>query len=341
MTTNSPPDLLAVLDTQLRSPITFYRRLRYAGDDMDVQLTDFSPAEADVLRRLYTALKRLFPLLRDRAEDSAATIDAVLALYHEENWPELNMALRGLQGAAPGSEPSQRMRQVLHDIRGGAYTALAAFIQMLVLDRSELISLSRLFFLCRDQLKIMRSAIRGLDDAGYAADRATKLHSTTLLVEKWQRGLHRVRGQQAQIVVDSRYEGGIAERCLEFSALDRVIYNLINNAVTYSADGRVFFAFAPVPEVDPPRDLRFVVGNLITEEQQQALKQSFPHGVDALFEGGFTTGGNGLGLRICADFVGNAYGLSSAAQGLAEGHFGAQLTDDYFITWVHWPIAAD
>jgi signal transduction histidine kinase len=341
MTPDMPTDLLATIAPQLTGPINFYRRLRYAGDDMDVHLADFPPAEATALRELYSVLSELLPILRDRRDDPAATIEQVLALYERTHWPELNMALRSIQGAHPGHEPTQRMRQVLHDLRGGAYTALSAFIQMLVLDQTEMISLTRLFFLCRDQLKIMRGALRGLDDAGYAADRATKLHGTHLLVEKWQLGLHQVRGQQAQIVVDSRYEGGIAERCLEFSALDRVIYNLINNAVTYSADGQVLLAFAPVEQEDPPKDLRFVVGNRITPEQQQALGRSFPRGVGELFEGGFTTGGQGLGLRICADFVGNAYGLSSAAQGLAEGHFGATIAGDYFITWVHWPIAAD
>ncbi len=341
MNTELPIDLLTTLNAHISGPIAFYRRLRYAGDDMDVHLADFPPSEAATLRELYTALGKLLPILRDRRDDPAATIDQMLALYKQAKWPELNMALRSLQGAHPGNEPTQRMRQVLHDVRGGAYTALSAFIQMLTIKRSEMISLTRLFFLCRDQLKIMRGALRGLDDAGYAADQTTKLHGTHLLVEKWQLGLHQARGQQAQIVVDSRYDGGIAERCLEFSALDRVIYNLINNAVTYSADGQVLLAFAPVEDIDPPHDLRFAVANRITAEQQQALKRTFPTGLGALFAGGFTTGGQGLGLRICADFVGNAYGLSNAEQGLAEGHFGALIQDDYFMTWVHWPIAAD
>jgi signal transduction histidine kinase len=341
MTTAFPIDLPATLQAHLAGPIAFYRRLRYAGDDMDVRLDDFPLAEAAVIRQLYATLSELLPILRDQRDDPQAALDHVIALYQRAQWPELNRALRSIRGADSDHEPPQRMRQVLHDLRGGAYTALSAFIQLVILDRNETISLNRLFFLCRDQLKIMRGAVRGLDDAGYAADRATKLHSTRLLAEKWQNGAHQVRGKQARVHVDGRYEGGIAERCLEFSALDRVIYNLINNAVTYSADDDVFLAYTPVEAQEPPRDLRFIVANRVSSEQQHALRRSFPAGLGALFEGGFTTGGQGLGLRICADFVGNAYGLSSAAQGIAEGHFGALIHDDYFLTWVHWPVAAD
>lgn len=339
-----PIDALAILHARMPGSIPFYRRLRYVGDEMDVQLSDFPAEEAALLQRLYAALQTLLPILRDHRDNPDQVIPQIRALYEQVQWAELNRSLRTLSKTYADDDPAnspQRINQVLHDLRGGAYTALAGFMQLIMLDRVEMISLNRMFFLCRDQLKIMRGALRGIDDVGYARDNTTNLHSTRLLLEKWQLGLHQVREQQAQIVVDGRYDGGIAERCLEFSALDRVIYNLINNAVRYSADDHVLFAFAPVLADDPPKDLRFAVANRISVEQREALERNFPTGVGTLFLGGFTTGGHGLGLRICADFVGNAYGLNSTEQGLAEGHFGALIEDDFFITWVHWPIAAD
>jgi len=60
-----------------------------------------------------------------------------------------------------------------------------------------------------------------------------------------------------------------------------------------------------------------------------------------LFAGGFTTGGSGLGMSICAQFVANAYGLQDTAQALDERYLGASRLDDCFVAWFHWPVAAD
>jgi hypothetical protein len=46
-------------------------------------------------------------------------------------------------------------------------------------------------------------------------------------------------------------------------------------------------------------------------------------------------------MRICADFVCNAYGLPTVEAALAEGHIGARFLDGCFVAWFHWPVAAE
>lgn len=326
---------------QLAPPeVPFYRNLRYDGGGMDVSLADFPPADRELLARLYAGLSATYAELREHRDEPAVAAPRLRAIYERDDWRLLVTSVRELGAQLPEGPAAPRLRQVAHDLKGGAFQALAVYLQLLAMGLSRDEDLHRMFFLARDQLKIMRNSLPDLDASGRARDEEQRLHHVELLVDKWQGGDHRLQNRSAAVRVDCRYQGAIAERCLEFSALDRVIYNLVNNATTHSADSRVDLAILPIPGADP-QHLRFVVSNRIGEEQRAAIEQRFPNGPGGLFEGGFTTGGSGLGLRICADFVCNAYGLANVEQGLAEGHFGARIIDGRFVAWVHWPIAAD
>ena len=100
--------------------------------------------------------------------------------------------------------------------------------------------ISRPFYLTRDHLKIMRNALEDVDTVARERDRTARDHGARLLFEKWSSALHRLPGDRsARVEVDSTYEGPVSRRCLEFSALDRVLYNLMNNAVRFTANGVV------------------------------------------------------------------------------------------------------
>jgi signal transduction histidine kinase len=319
--------------------IRSYRALRYNGGGMGSSFAGFPPTERATLARMYAALQATFLALRDEATDEPGTLAKLRTLYGD-TWASLIPAVRRLGEGIPAEQFTPQLRQTLHDIKGGAFQALAMHLQLIGMHADLPGQLHRMFFLARDHLKIMRNALPGIDPEGEARDEQQRLHAVELIVEKWQRADHRLADRAVTVDVQARYTGAIAERCLEFSALDRVIYNLVNNAAAHSADGRIGMAILPLP-ADGPHDIRLVVANAVTPEQRQAVQARFPTGPGALFEGGFTTGGSGLGMRICADFICNAYGVGSVEQGLAEGHFGASFLGDAFVAWVHWPIAAD
>ncbi len=196
----------------------------------------------------------------------------------------------------------------------------------------------RIFVLARDHLKIMRSAISDLDSQGYERDRMLRLHPVDLLAQKWNEAEYLFQDKLVDIVFECSFSGNVSERCLEFAALDRVVYNLINNAARNTDDGRVFFSILPLSD-EHARHLRFVIYNHVPPEHSTRLRERYADHLGELFQGGFTTGGTGLGMRICADIVGNAYGLSNVKQCIQGGYVGAALVDAFFVNWFHWPVA--
>lgn len=315
-----------------------HRTGRYGGEGISVALSDFSPADRTTLGRVYTALLSLRDQL-DPAGGARGTLDDARATLQRHAWGELLEGLRQLDtGEADPARPS--MRAVVHDLRGGAFQALAIHLQLLDLGLAQPEDLTRIFLLTRDHLKIMRNCIPDLDAQLYARDRVDKAHSVRLLIDKWDQNIYQIPGVSAAVHMDCRFDGNVSERCIEFAALDRVIYNLMNNAVRNTADEQVYISILPVPQ-DAPQDLRFIVYNRIAPEHAQVLEQRYQGRLGDLFRGGFTTGGSGQGMHICANFVMNAYGLQTVDQALDQGYVGAANREGYFVNWVHWPIVPD
>ncbi len=308
---------------------------RYQGDGASTVLAEFGVQDRATIERLYSGLIQLFDLLA--VDQTKVDLPAISALLKTLGWSELMQQMQQLGAHTPAK--ALRVRQALHDIKGGSLVALSINLQLLEMGLTEQFDSVRFFFLTRDHLKIMRNAVSDLDEERSARDRQQREHTVDLLVEKWQQSEYRVGEAQAEVLVDNRFSGSISERCLEFSALDRVLYNQINNAVRFTTDGNVYLAILGLGA--PAENVRFVVLNQISAEHRQVLRERFGDDIGQLYAGGFTTGGSGLGMNICAGFVGNAYGIFGAERALEQGYFGATLLDSYFVSWFHWPVAAD
>ncbi|MBA3469874.1 MAG: HAMP domain-containing histidine kinase [Herpetosiphonaceae bacterium] len=334
------PNPLALAQLQALAPPTLpsLRASRYFGDDNSVVLADFTPADQAVIKEMYATLITLMGHLRQQ-KDTAFDLPSLQALLTQLSWPALIKQLQQLGTTMP-EHAATHLGEAIHDIRGGSFAALSINVQMLSLGLVEDDDLLRIFFLVRDHLKIMRNAVRDIDLQRYRADWEQKLHNVKLIVEKWTNTIHKVSNSSAQIELDCQFDGNISERCLEFSALDRVLYNMVNNAVRHTADKVVYLSIFPADPAQP-HDVRFVIYNAIAPEHRQTLQQHFGDNLNQVFGSGFTTGGSGLGLRICAHFVANAYGIHSFEEATSAGYFGATLLDSYFVNWFHWPVAAD
>ncbi len=317
-----------------------YRPSRYAGDDISLLLSVFSEEDRLTVTTLYERLKELFEILkahRDQPEHCLAVLQGVIK---QQDWPNFIKSLQTLGNSSYQQRPSKLLSQVVHDLKGGALTTLLLRIQLINMGVRRTESVLPMFFLTRDHLKIMRNGLRDVDPEWRQRDQGRQFHSLSLLREKWQNATHYVGARAVRINLDLAYEGNVAESCLEFSAVDRVVYNLINNAAQYAANDEVDFHILTVPK-GVPQHLRFVIRNRISTEHKAALQARFGEKLNDLFIGGFTTGGNGFGMRICAEFVANAYGVHSLERCLADGYIGAKLEGDSFVTWFHWPTVAD
>lgn len=289
------------------------------------------------VRELYQTLLMIFAEFDQQRQ---IDLHRLQQLLQETHWHDLMHELRNLSL----HQADAHLGQVLHDLRGGSLQALALQLQLIELGQVRPDDIERIYLLIRDHLKIMRNCLPDLDPVRTARDIELRAHGVDLLLEKWQHADYRLPDGQASITVDARYNGVVADRCVEFSALDRVFYNLINNATRHSADRRVMVGIFPIFECETP-SLRIVVANRIDLLQRTALEQRFGLQWSDLFYGGFTfsrdgSSGHGFGLAICAELVANAYGLPNGPAAIGGGYVGARPHGDLFVAWFHWPIAA-
>ncbi|HEU5011714.1 MAG TPA: ATP-binding protein [Roseiflexaceae bacterium] len=316
-----------------------YRKERFGGDALNVSLRRFSAADRQSVAELYTWLQDLLALVQHHLDEPVICQQKLHDFAEQRHWFSIMARVRAIH-APEDDDEDMLLNKVIHDIKGGAFQSIVMYLQLMEHMLLRAADVFRIFVLVRDHLKIMRSTISDLDPQGYARDHALRLHPVDLLVQKWNEAAYRVQDKQVEIVFDCGFSGDVSERCLEFAALDRVVYNLVNNAARNADDGRVFFSILPLPD-DHARHLRFVISNHVPAEHAIKLRERYADHLGDLFEGGFTTGGTGLGMRICADIVGNAYGVPDVEQCIQGGYVGAGLIDSFFVNWFHWPAVGD
>ena len=330
-----------------------HRRVRYQGDDLCISQQRLAARDRTLLTQLYEVLTELLYTISDTSTDDPRKWREVARWTQRHALDALIDDVRELGEISQQQMPSEELSKAIHDLRGGALSSLLGRLQLLdVLPQAEA-ELKTLFVLTRDHLKIMRNVVTELDEPRRDADRRPKSHDTRLMVNKWHDSIvgPKWRERPVRMSVDCRYEGAMTECCLESAAIDRIFYNLANNACRHALGDRIEMAIFPVPE--PSGDcLRFVLSNEVSEADAsylQSLEQS--DGADsadrgkgrsllALFEPAVSTTGSGFGLTVVAEFVAGAFGLRDRAEALRERYVGAIIEDRTFRAWFHWPMAS-
>ena len=313
-----------------------YREDRFRGDNSRSQLSEYAEEDRQFLLRIYQGLQGVFEELLHGHHDHEH-IRRVLTNRNPQR--ELIAAdTRHLGAATLGMNQSRLLAQVIHDIRGGALQSLLIRWEMFAAFPDASPGLSAVFFLLRDHLKIMRNCVADLDAKRFADDSARKDHGTDLLLEKWTSANFYGSSIPALIEFDCTYEGTLCESCLEFSTLDRIIYNLLNNAARNASDHVVQFHILPMPKRETAENLRFIIANHVSGEHAAKLTAAVPD-LGQLFRSGFTTGGHGVGMSIVADFCTQAFGIYNDETARKDGYYGAQWIKDVFVAWFHWPVS--
>ncbi len=332
----SLPQLTALAPLELAS----FRTDRFRGEENPIHLDELEASDLQALNTVYRILSDLFSRLRMVYQHPAECLQAVRTFLANTSGDELIAAAQVMGMASREKNPSDHLSRIFHDLRGGALPGLSMRLQLIDYPSTRPEDAQQVFFLTRDHLKIMRNCVADIDATLRQADTQHRDHHLQLLIEKWTEAHLGGGGRDLHVEVACYYEGVICESCLEFSTLDRIIYNMMNNASRFAADRRVQFTMLPVP-AEKPANIRFVIANKVAPEQSQILVERFGENMGNVLRGGFTTGGNGLGLRICADFCAQAYGVSNFDMALKGGYFGAELQDDLFLIWFHWPLQAE
>ena len=240
-----PDHLLALAPLRLEN----YRRARYMGDDLYVDLDQLAARDQTLLRGLYEHLTELLYVIADTATTDARKWESIQGWIDRHNLDEMIGEVRELGHASHERNPGERLSKAMHDVRGGALSSLLGRLQLFGHLRRLPGALNILFIQARDHLKIMRSAIVGLDERRREADRKPKAHAMRLMIDKWHESIvgPKWRERPIRLEIDCRYEGALTECCLESAAIDRIFYNLAANACRHAADERLEMAIFPCP----------------------------------------------------------------------------------------------
>lgn len=329
-----PPDAPAVPDALLAlapAGLPNLRSVRYSGGGLGVPVRELAPDDRALVRQVYDAVLGIATTRPDGptwAPDPAFAA-RVRAVGDE---PFVRAAQRlGEATARAGAGPL--VRKVLHDLRGGALTALVGTAGLLALGPSDPDLLVTCGRLARDHCKIVRSALPDLDPPRRHHDEQLNYHGIEKFTSTWDGATVREYGREVLVTVRCTYSGGVTASCLENAAVDRILYNHVNNAARFAADGRVVLTVFGAGE----RLIRWVVSNAVAADQRGWLAAAAGSDFGRLYAGGLTSGGSGYGLSSCRDFVAAAFGLPTPDAAVTGGYLGARLLADEYHAWFHWP----
>lgn len=207
---------------------------RYLGGAGAVDTTEIKAAsQKDGLFRTYEHLLGIIPLV---SGDSAAAFGdfSNLQKFASDNFSISSNLNQWTDSFSPDENPAA------HSLQRSLLASLPSLSHFLDLAGSGKIGLSevrRIFYLCRDQLKIMRASFRDLDPQRLADDELIRLHGSHLLRQKWTGARHSYFDASGLASCGNFFEGPISERCVEFAEYDSNLYCLANLISSRSSNG--------------------------------------------------------------------------------------------------------
>jgi len=331
------PSTLLLSEDQIQAliPATLPRRAdeRYPGGAVHGKLErDFGEEEADCLKALYEDLGDLMAMTK--APDDEKVLSAALKEF--ANRTVLIRAVSDLEKYEQAARATYdtRLGNLFREISDGPVASLCAILFLIRSAGVEADYFQTLYYLARDQRKIMRAILVDLDPVARAKDEAVNVHSIDLLLEKWQNAVYRSMDADLEVAFETSVEGMVAERCIEFAEVDRIFYHLVNNARSHGSGNRL--AIQAIDSKDG-LDLVWVFSNPVTENQAARL-DNLEEGLESVFDYGIGEG-SGVGLGSLAESVAHAYGIDTPGQAVSNGYAGTKLDGDIFRIWFHWPKA--
>lgn len=252
----------------------------------------------------------------------------------DQLWLSVDLAeLRSNVGSLGKRAVGKKERKAYHDLRGGSIFCLTSLTQD---EIEELFTFSEVRVLALDQAKLMRALFPFLDpEKANEEEAAIQVHTVSTFLKGWENRLIVGTKNRARVQVANTFEGAITCRCVETSALDRLLVNLTNNAVRFVAPETPIQLI--VFQVSDTL-CRFCVLNQVDQDQESWLADKMDDNGWVLFQAGVTRGSTGLGLGSSADIVGQAFGVTDSQRLVTRGYLGVTVKERTFCAWFHWPI---
>lgn len=205
-----------------------HRTSRYRGEGLGISLRDLDKNDLVTICRLYDVVKRTYELwsyMSDRARDEQLVMNYLLELLN----PALQAAIARL-GTNSLDPKTLLLRSALDDARHGALGPLLSRLQAAAPGPFSHEQAVVLVTLARDHAKILRNAFEDLDPTLRSADESSKAHGLRGILSKLDKvmvGLETI----------SELAGSVSSRCLETSAMDRVLYDYLRRIDSLKPSG--------------------------------------------------------------------------------------------------------
>ena len=209
---------------------------RYKGGGGGVPLTDITNAKLqDEINQLYEDLITLSPLVAGNS--NAAAGDMTLLKSTLKSMPSFTQSVDDLLSRPLDEDKIGVGAQSIHRTLLSSMPSLGFFSDRLNGDSHSMGDVRRLFYLCRDQLKIMRASFDDIDPIRLIEDEKLRLHSAGLLQTKWWGAEHAYFSSQGKVRCGHFFDGPVTERCVEFAEYDANMYCLANLLSPRSSSG--------------------------------------------------------------------------------------------------------
>ena len=221
-----PPPLPAELEPLLAqlAPLDLksHRSIRFGGEELSVSLSSLHSQDLATVVRLYNLVKGLYELWTYMENQ----VSRELVLRRLQGFQDADFLSR-LQRLGTATElPDPLVHGALEDSRLGALSLILRLLGRQSSDSWTGSQLRLLVTLARDHAKMMRNAFSDLDPGVREADEHGKAHGLLPVLQKVEQLTQ--AGEVFQ--VGTNYEGYISCRCLETSAMDRVLYYFLRHA---------------------------------------------------------------------------------------------------------------
>ena len=239
---------------------------RYQGGGLSVDLGEIKEGVIkDKVCTNYEHLLELLPLLSGNSRAASGEFSDLQKTLRKT--PSFSRGIENvLQYNLSSEDPATRsvLRTTLASL-----PSLSFFSDRLCENQANLADTRRLFYLCRDQLKIMRASFKDLDPERLVDDEKLRLHGAGLLQTKWWGAEHAYFSSKGQVKCGYFFDGPVTERCVEFAEYDANMYCLANLLAPRSSTGE--FHMELLKDAIPGATLAVATAKM-TEQEFQSMK---------------------------------------------------------------------
>lgn len=232
---NFDPFLAAKPIQNLRN--TFTRTTdRYNGGGGSVTLRNINDARLqDEINCLYDDLITLTPLVAGDSDAAAGDMTSLHSVL--KGMSSFSQSIDSLLANPISKDKEGDGAQSVYRSLLSSMPSLSFFSDRLNGKSFSMGDVRRLFYLCRDQLKIMRASFDDIDPNRLLEDEKLRLHSAGLLQTKWWGAEHAYFSAQGKVRCGHFFDGPVTERCVEFAEYDANMYCLANLLSPRSSNG--------------------------------------------------------------------------------------------------------